>query len=218
MNELERNYEWTAQTPDPVVAMRALVPALHGNARWYQRTGGYALSSQSTRIRNSKNLESSSRRVPDSIRRVSLKYATPFSIVLTILRRPDCSFLLDIDRGYSYTKDPDTPVNVSLQMEGPNTDSMAGLMDRVKIEIESELARQNAEGWHATPLPEQYPDGIVRRVGYHPWFVGIVGSIVASVLWLALVAGWSLLRDEPQKPTTVSTTTSAPAPPSNLHP
>ncbi|MHA3020437.1 hypothetical protein ACXPWS_09190 [Mycobacterium sp. BMJ-28] len=209
MYELERTHEWTAETPDPVAAMRVLSISLHRNAKWYLQSDGYALSSKSTRIKKAKDLESSARRVPDPIKAVLLNYQTPFNLILSVLRRPFCDFSLVIKKDYDYRTKPEKPVEVVLHMQGPDTDAIAGIMDRVRTEIESELTRQNAAGWSATPPPEEFPSGSTSRVVTNAWFVGIVGGLVATILWIALVAGWDEVKTTVVPAPQVSTPTTA---------
>jgi hypothetical protein len=209
--ELQRKYEWAAQTPDVLVVMRALAPILHaaGKTQRKLKTDGYALSSKSTQIAKAKDLGDAARRVPDSMRSISLEYETP--ITFTSLKRMS-SFRLVTERGYDYLKNTDSPVSVHLEMKGPDTDAIAGLMDRVKTQIDSELARQGAQGWRAEPAPMPVTaPSLGRRFMNHQWFVAIAGGLLVSLLVWAAAAGCHHLRSNDDHTPQVSTTTITPA-------
>lgn len=190
----ERTHRWVAETSDPLVVMRALAPVFHESVsvKWYLQTDGYTLQSDSTRIGSVKNLEQSSRRIPDSLKSISIQYQTPISLVMLLSRRPDCRFSLSAKTQYVYESEPKR-VSLSLNMRGPDSDSIAGLMDRVKTQIESEFKRQSVREWDADPLPMPTLDSFVDQIKRHPWFVTIAGGLIVALLWLGIVTGWNHL-------------------------
>lgn len=211
MYELQRKYHWVTQSSDVLGVMRALAPILHavGRSQHYLETPGYMLSSQSTSIEKAKDLDDAARRVPDPIRTISLKYTTWFR--LTTLRSPQCSFKVIATKGHDYLTNPDTSVKVSLDMAGPDTDAIAGLMDRVKTQVESELTQQDADGWRAvsTPMPV-ITASLGKRLVNHQWFVAIAGGLLVTLIGWAIVAGVNRLNASEDVPAGQLTTTIVP--------
>lgn len=144
---------------------------------------------------------------------IVLEYKTPFSLS-DIWQRPDCQFILTVRGLPSYEYEEQTSVEVGLTMKGPDTDEVAGIMDRVKTQIESEFVRQESEDWHAEPPPMNFPaSSPFRRLVNHQWFVAIVGGLLVTLLWLALGAGCTYLKTRVDTPAPAEKTTSTTAVP-----
>jgi len=164
--------------------MRALSPYLHeaGQKLWWLHTDGYVIESSTTRIHKVKDLEHSARRVPDRISSVSLEYEnlerfTSFLVGL-FAARPNCSLSLQT-RWWGGSEN----VRVSLEIKGPDTDTMAGKIDRAKKQIDSEFARQESANWSADPPTMNFPaHGLVRRIRDNQWFVGLVFLVLSLIL------------------------------------
>lgn len=217
MYDYRRKHEWAVQnTRDPLVVMRALSPFLHKafqpRSLWYVHTDGYVLQSQTTTIEKVKDLEHSARRVPDEMHSVSLQYETPIKFLTMVTKRPDCKFTLTAGNSWIAKNEP---FPVSLVMLGPDTDAMAGIMDRIKTQIDSEFARQEAADWTATPTDLDFPvRSWTHRFLNNQWIVGIILAIFGILLAAALTFLGKLIddhnRDRAPQPTTSNVVTGEP--------